>query len=118
MTDERKKQIICALITEPNKTKACRVLGIDARTLYNYMQDNDFMQEYKSVINKLLDETIIELKTAMKNGATALNDIITSDTETTETKLKAIKIAVDSGIRLAERTSDIKTSSFDDFLNF
>lgn len=118
MTEEKKKQIIMALITEPNKQKACEVVGIDPRTLYNYLHDNDFMTDYKKAVNTMIDGTIIELKTAMKNGAQALNDIINSDTESTETKLKAIRIAIDGGIRLAEKTADVKTSSFDDMYIF
>lgn len=116
MTDEKRNQVIMALISEPTKQKACEVLGITPRTLYNYMSDADFKKDYKEAVNNLLDDTIINYKMTMHNGAKILNDIIMSDTESTETKLKAIKIAVDSGIRLAEKTSDIKTSMFDDML--
>lgn len=116
MTEEKQQQVIMALITEPTKKKACEVLKIDPRTLYNYMQDDDFMSAYKYAVNKLVDDSIIELKNAMRNGAMVLNDIINDEETPAETKIKAVKVAVDSVVRLSKDKSDIKTDILDDML--
>ena len=116
MTEEKQKQVIMALITEPTKQKACEVLKINPRTLYNYMQDEDFMSAYKYAVNKLVDDSIIELKNAMKNGAGVLNDIILDEETPADTRLRAIKIAVDSVIRLSKDKSDLKTDMIEDIL--
>lgn len=110
MTEEKKKQLITALITEPNKTKACEVVGITTRTLYSIMQtDKDFMLDYKMAVNSIVDDTILELKTAMRNGAKAINDIINDKDATPEIRLKAIKLAIEYGARLSLKDAGMKT---------
>ena len=80
------------------------------------MRDEDFMMDYKKATNNVIDDTIIELRSAMRNGASELNRIINSDTEPTEVKLKAIRIAVDYGMKLAEKVNTVKTNAMDDLL--
>lgn len=116
MTEEKKKQVIMALITEPTKKKACEVLKIDPRTLYNYMQDDEFMSAYKFAVNKLVDDTIIELKNAMRNGAMVLNDMINDDNTPIDARLKAIKIAIEGVVKLSKDKSDIKTDILEDVM--
>ncbi len=116
LSEEKQQQLILALITEPTQEKACEVVGISRRTLYNYMRDEDFMMDYKKATNNVIDDTIIELRSAMRNGASELNRIINSDTEPTEVKLKAIRIAVDYGMKLAEKVNTVKTNAMDDLL--
>ena len=93
MTDEKRKQLITALITEPTKQRACEVVGIDPRTLYNYMQDDDFIIEYNNAVDAVIDDSINELKLTIRNSFTELNNIILNCTDM-EIKLKAIKIAM------------------------
>lgn len=116
LSEEKKQQVIAALITEPTKKQACERLGINPRTLYNYLHDEDFMQDYRLAVNLVVEETLIELKTAMRNGAKILNDVILDEGETTENKLKAVKIAVEAGVKLAEREADMRDSTLDAIL--
>lgn len=116
LSEEKKQQVIAALITEPTKKQACERLGINPRTLYNYLHDEDFMQDYRLAVNLVVEETLIELKTAMRNGAKILNDVILDEGETTENKLKAVKIAVEAGVKLAEREADMRESTLDAIL--
>ena len=116
LSEEKKQQVIAALITEPTKKQACERLGINPRTLYNYLHDEDFMQDYRLAVNLVVEETLIELKTAMRNGAKILNDVIMNEEETTENKLKAVKIAVEAGVKLAEREADMRESALDAIL--
>lgn len=109
MTEEKKNQLITALITQPTKTKACEVVGISTRQLYNIMQDSDFMLDLRMAYNKLIDETVLELKSAMRNGAKALNDLICNEDTPPDIRLKAIRTAIEYGARLAEKDHDIKT---------
>lgn len=113
LSEEKKQQIIATLITEPTKKQACEKLGINPRTLYNYLHDEDFMQDYRLAVNTVVDETIIELKSAMRNGARMLNDMILDEEETTENKLKAVRIAIEAGVKLAEREGNMRESTFD-----
>ena len=113
MTEEKQKQVIMALITEPTKKKACEVLNIDPRTLYNYLHDDDFMSAYKYAVNMLVDDAIMELKNAMRNGAIVLNEIINDEDTPAETRLKAVRIAVESVVRLSKDKSDVKADAID-----
>lgn len=108
MTEEKKNQLITALITQPNKTKACKSVGISTKTLYNLMQDNDFMIDLKIAYNRLIDDTILELKSAMSNGAKALNDIICNEDTPPDIRLKAIRTAIEYGTKLAVCDNEIK----------
>lgn len=94
MKQEKRKQVIMALITSPTKQKACETLGIDTRTLYNYMQDSEFLKEYHDAVNSLVDGVMCDLRVTITNGITELNNIIINSDDN-ETKLKAIKIAMD-----------------------
>ena len=71
------------------------------------------MQDYRLAVNTVVEETIIELKTAMRNGARMLNDMILDEEETTETKLKAVRIAIEAGVKLAESEGNMRESTFD-----
>ena len=93
-TKEKQKQIIIALILEPNKQKACESVGITTRTLYNLMQDADFVQEYNKAVDSIIDDTAQELGLVLKNSIIELNRIITTN-KNDVIRLKAIKIALE-----------------------
>jgi hypothetical protein len=117
MDDAKKKKLIVALITEPTRRKACEVVGIDEKTLYNCMQDDDFIKEYNNTIETVMDDALCTLKLTILNSAIELNRIITMSGDD-NTKLKAIKIALDSFASIRAQELHNQELKDNEWLNF
>lgn len=95
MMKEKQKQIIYALITSPTRREACKITGISERTLYNYMQDEEFMKEYRTVIDGITKDTDARLKKAALIAVNHLISVVQDETAEESVRLKADRIILE-----------------------
>ena len=95
MTKEKRDKIIRALVLYPTKRDACKAAGISERSLYNYMQDDDFMKEYRSVIDEILSDTDTRLREGALLAVNHLISVVTDQNEDVAMRLKADRIILD-----------------------
>ena len=117
MRVDKTEKIILALITEPTRKKACQAAGISERTLYNYMQDADFMDEYHSVLNGIVTDTTSRMKEAAHKAAEHLISVIEDETIDAATRLKADRIVLELVVKIAENEAALKHDMFDSLAN-
>lgn len=95
MTKERRRQIIRALIAYPTRREACKALKISERTLYNYMQDAEFMDEYKAVIDEIIKDTDSRLKEAALIAVNHLISVVQDENIDAVTRIKADRVILE-----------------------
>lgn len=95
MTKERQRQIIQALISYPTRREACKALRISERTLYNYLHDKAFMDEYNAVIDEILKDTDAKLKEAALVAVNHLVSVVQDETADEMVRLKADRIILE-----------------------
>ena len=95
MTKERQRQIIQALISFPTRREACKALGIAERTLYNYMQDEAFINAYKAAIEDILRDTDTRLKEAALCAINHLISVVEDENIDALTRIKADRIILE-----------------------
>ncbi len=113
MDKGKRDKIIAALIIQPTRKTACEAAGISERALYNYMQDQDFMDEYHSVLNGIVTDTVSRMKEAAHKAAEHLISVIEDETVDVSTRLKADRIALEMVTRIAESEAALKHDIFD-----
>jgi len=113
MREDKKKKVMSALVTEPTRKKACEVAGISERTLYNYMNDPDFMYEYQGILNGVVADTTLRMKEAAHKATEHIISVIEDEDVDVQTRLKADKLALEMVIRVAEHERDLKKDAFD-----
>ena len=102
MTKERQRQIINALITYPTRKEASKALNITERTLYNYLQDEEFINEYKAVVDGILKDTDTRLKEAALIAVNHLISVVEDENADDIVKIKADRIILEHITRKIE----------------
>ena len=101
MISEKKLKVIHALVSYPTRGEACKAAGISERTLYNYMQNEEFIKEYHSVIEEILKDTDTRLKEAALCAVNHLISVVQDDNIDEALRLKADRIILE---HLAKKT--------------
>ena len=99
MTRKRELAII-ALLREPTLAAAARSTGVSATTLKRWLQDPDFLNEYRGVSRRLLEGSLARLQAVTDEAIDALRRNLTCGRPSTE--VAAAKAIVQQATKAAE----------------
>ena len=76
----RQEAALLALISEPTVAKAAEASGISQPTLFRYLQDTSFREEYQKAKRSLLEAALGDLQKASSEAVSTLRGVM-ADTE-------------------------------------
>jgi len=93
---------ISALLTEPTIPEAAKKAGVHERTLYRWLQDEEFKNEYNKAKRQLVDQALNYMQAITGTAIRKLNEIIEADDTPPNVKVSAIKTLLDNVVKIRE----------------
>lgn len=107
MTKKQEKALAC-LVTSPTIKAAAQAAGVDYRTMRRYLDDAEFLAEYRHITTEMLADARMRgqqlLSPAMETLAEICNDAAAKATE----RIAAARAILEWGIRLTEFTDIVE----------
>lgn len=99
---EKQQKALAALLSQPTKEKAAEVAGICSKTLSRYLEDQEFLREYKRASLSLVDDATRQIQRSMSSAIIRLRRIVESDDEATTNHIQAARALLEYGLRYTE----------------
>ena len=99
----RKQKALAALMASPTVAQAAKVAGISERTMYRYMDDDEFATAYKDAMKRISDETAARLIRSMGPAVNTLDEIAKDGRASPHARVQAANSILSHGMRALER---------------
>ena len=106
MTEQKKRAAISALMTTSTARQAAEKSGLSEKTIRNYLDDAEFLQELREATAERTDAITRQLTVMSSAALKALDDILRSDEVPPTAKISAIRTALEYSLKFYE-LSDI-----------
>lgn len=103
MIDKKKESVLDALVCTTTIAEASKKTGVARSTIYKYMKDADFLEEYNNRRKVLLQENCRALQNEMKGAVKDLLQIRTDKTNSPQVRLNAIDMQLRHTYKLTEQ---------------
>ena len=104
-TAENKEKVLAALLTCNTKQEAAALVGVTTRTIYEYLQDPAFKNQYEAEKRKLIERASEQIQRSLEPSITALRSIAEDATAGKTARVQAARTLLEYGLRLAEYTT-------------
>ena len=101
--DKTKDRIIMGLLANVTVSETARATGISESTIYRYLRDVEFRQEYEKKRIEMLKDNCHTLQANMNKAIYELVDIIGNDETSPQIRLNAIDMLLRHSYRLTEQ---------------
>lgn len=98
----RKQKALRALLEHSTIREAAEAAGLDESTIYRYLSDEKFKQQYREARRQIMTATIGRIQTAAGSALAELMRIIESDTARPYVKVQACKAVLEMAFKAAE----------------
>lgn len=101
--DDTEIAILEALLTSSTRTEAAERAGVSERTVYRALTDPDFQEAYRAAKRAAVSHAATRAQSTLDAAMDRLDELLSADKGIpADTRLKAIKIALDFGMKAAE----------------
>jgi hypothetical protein len=98
----RQYNAIAALMSEPNVRKACEVAGIPERTVYKWLKDRAFVEEYRAARRIAVQAAIGRLQQVSGAAVAVLVNIMADSHKPAPARIAAASKVLDLAIKAVE----------------
>jgi hypothetical protein len=99
----KQEKAIAALLTTDSVSQAANVAGVGERTLYRWLQEPVFLEQYRKARKTALDQAISTLQERSNAAARALVDIVEDQEMPPSTRVAAAREIIQASIKGVER---------------
>ena len=99
----KQERAIAALLTTDSVTQAASVAGVGERTLYRWLQNPAFLEQYRKARKAAVDQAISTLQERANKAARALVDIAEDQEMPPSTRVAAAREILQASIKGIER---------------
>jgi transposase len=99
----KQEKAISALLTTDSVSQAASVAGVGERTLYRWLRDSTFLEQYRKARKTALDQAISKLQERSNRAAKALIDIVENEEMPPSTRVMAAKEVLQAAVKGIER---------------
>jgi len=99
----KQEKAIAALLTTDSVSQAANVAGVGERTLYRWLQEPVFLEQYRKAHKTALDQAISTLQERSNAAARALVDIVEDQEMPPSTRVAAAREILQTSIKGVER---------------
>ncbi len=100
----KKQQLIGALLQYPSVREAALVVGISESSAYRWLKEPFFQEHYREARRQILDFSIAQVQIITTEAVQVLREILTDTTTPANSRISAIKIIMEIGIKGLEIT--------------
>lgn len=104
----KQEKVLAALLSQPTKDRAAKAAGVSVRTVNRYLQNEEFMREYRRASLGLVEDATRQLQQGMSHAVLRLRKIVSSDGEITANHIQAARALLDFGLRFTEINDILK----------
>jgi ribosomal protein S11 len=98
----KKEQAIAALLSQPSITRAAKKSGIGEKTLFRWLQLDEFRQAYKNARRQVVDQTIAQIQSVLAEAVQTLLNVMSDVTTPASAKVSAARALLDIGFKVVE----------------
>jgi hypothetical protein len=94
-----KERAISALLSQPSVALAAEFVGIGERTLWRWLQLDDFKTAYREARSQLVSQAIALVQSGMSSAVRTLQDIMSDKDAPASARVSAAKTMLDMGLK-------------------
>jgi transposase-like protein len=98
----KKEQAIAALLSQPSIGGAAKKVGIGEKTLFRWLQLDEFQRAYKNARRQVIDQTIAQIQSVMSEAVQTLLNVMTDGETPASAKVSAARALLDIGFKVVE----------------
>ena len=98
----KKEQAIAALLSQPSIGGAAKKVGIAEKTLFRWLQLDEFQRAYKNARRQVIDQTIAQIQSVMSEAVRTLLNVMSDDATLASAKVSAARALLDIGFKVVE----------------
>jgi hypothetical protein len=98
----KKEQAIAALLSQPSIGRAAKKVCIGEKTLFRWLQLDDFQLAYKNARHQVIDQTIAQIQSVMSEAVQTLLSVMADSTTPASAKVSAARALLDIGFKVVE----------------
>lgn len=103
MTPKQQKALV-ALLTQPTKEKAATAAGITSKTLRSYMDDPEFLAEYRKAFSDLVEDATRKVQQTLDPAVAVLREVMEDVSENGQVRVSAARSVLEYGLKMTEQT--------------
>ncbi len=100
--NEKQEKAIPALLACSTLSEAAAVVGITERTLYNWLKDESFSNEYRAARWQAAGQAIARLQSIASEAAEALQDVYSDKENPASSRVSAARTVLELSIKAVE----------------
>jgi len=100
--EPKQQQAIIALLTQPTITGAAESIGINPKTLHEWLKQPDFREAYAEARDQTMDQAITRLQQAISKAIDTLIAIMGSDLAKDAARVTAARTILDMAFKAYE----------------
>jgi hypothetical protein len=98
----KKEQAIAALLSQPSIGGAAKKVGISEKTLFRWLQLDEFQRAYKNARKQVVQHAIAQIQSVMSEAVQTLLKVMSDDTTPASSKVSAARALLDIGFKVVE----------------
>jgi transposase-like protein len=98
----KKEQAIASLLSQPSIGGAAKKVGIGEKTLFRWLQLDEFKRAYKTARRQVIDQTIAQIQSVMSEAVQTLLSVMADSTTPASAKVSAARALLDIGFKVVE----------------
>lgn len=103
MTPKQQKALV-ALLTQPTKEKAATAAGITSKTLRSYLDDPEFLAEYRKAYSELVEDATRKVQQTLDPAVAVLREVMEDGSENGQVRVSAARSVLEYGLKMTEQT--------------
>lgn len=100
--EHKTDQAVAALISCGSIAEAAQVAGIGERTLYSWLADKDFQEQYRSARREVVGQALAQLQRVSSLAVNTLSDIMSDKEAPASSRVSASKAVLELAVRAVE----------------
>jgi hypothetical protein len=100
--EHKTDQAVAALISCGSIAEAAQVAGIGERTLYSWLTDRDFQEQYRTARREVVGQALAQLQRVSSLAVSTLADIMSDKEAPASSRVSASKAVLELAIKAVE----------------
>ena len=115
--NRKKEQAISALLSQPTLKAAAEVAGIGEKTLWRWLQNEDFQDAFMEVRRQLVQQVVSNIQRSMGKALNTLLEVMDDPDSPASSKVQAARSIIDVGLKGLELEDfELRLSRLEDHL--
>ncbi len=99
---QKQEQAVAALISSSSIAEAAQVAGIGERTLYTWLSDKAFAEQYRTARREVVGQALAQLQRVSSLAVTTLSEIMADKEAPAGSRVNASKAVLDLALKAVE----------------